>query len=323
MGKFYPEFAGPFSRLLGLLEARPVAVVGHARPRRGLLRLPGRACPGADRAGSRAICVNPDAVPRRLAYAVRGLPFIRTDEALLLPEGTAAVFVDCADHARAGERLAARFPRPAGAIDHHLSNEGFAEISIVDSNSAAACEILAGVFLDAGLEIDAATATALYAGIVTGTGQFRYGSTSQRSFVLAGELVARGASPPRPDTSSSSGNAAGKLQLLRSTPAAAAFLLMGSLSVNSNGPTSTVSIDRRRKSMRMAILSHSWTTTSPSGPTSATRASPRSRRPMASSTVDLASVSAGESPSARPQSSSIPACSAAVMARDYPGRGPA
>jgi phosphoesterase RecJ-like protein len=215
MGKFYPEFAGPFSRLLGLLEARPVAVVGHARPDGDCIGSQAALARVLTARGSRAICVNPDAVPRRLAYAVRGLPFIRTDEALLLPEGTAAVFVDCADHARAGERLAARFPRPAGAIDHHLSNEGFAEVSIVDSNSAAACEILAGVFLDAGLEIDAATATALYAGIVTDTGQFRYGSTSQRSFVLAGELVARGASPSEAGYELFERESAGKLQLLQ------------------------------------------------------------------------------------------------------------
>ena len=62
----------------------------------------------------------------------------------------------------------------------------------------------------------------------------------------------------------------------------------------------------------MAFFSHSWTTTSPSGPTSATRASPRSSRSMASSTVARASVSAGDSSPARSQSSSILACRSVI-----------
>jgi phosphoesterase RecJ-like protein len=141
--------------------------------------------------------------------------FMRTDEALLLPADAAAVFVDCADHARAGERIKARFPAPEGAIDHHLSNAGYAKVNIVDSRSAAACEMLAGLFIDAGLAIDAATATALFAGILTDTGQFRYNSTSQRSFELAGELVSRGASPTQAGYELYERESPGKLRLLQ------------------------------------------------------------------------------------------------------------
>ena len=100
-----------------------------------------------------------------------------------------------ADHARAGERLKAKFSSPIAAIDHHLSNVGFAATNLVDSASAATCEILAGVFFDNGLAVDAQTAQALYAGILTDTGQFRFNATSRRCFLLAGELVARGAQP--------------------------------------------------------------------------------------------------------------------------------
>jgi phosphoesterase RecJ-like protein len=213
--RFYPAFSAAFSRLLGLVAGKPVAVVGHARPdgdcigsQVGLARI-------LAARGSTVVCVNADAVPRRLEYVARGMKFIRTDEALLLPEDTLAVFTDCADHARAGERLKARFPNPAGAIDHHLSNLGFAAVNIVDSNSAAACEMLAGLFIDAGLAIDAATATALFAGILTDTGQFRYNSTSQRSFDLAGELVARGASPAEAGYELYERESPGKLRLLQ------------------------------------------------------------------------------------------------------------
>ncbi len=215
MAKYFPEFSESFPRLLSSLRGRSVAVVGHARPDGD--------CIGSQVAlarvlillGSPAVCVNPDPVPRRLAYFTKGVTFLGTDQALLLPEDTASVFVDCADHSRAGERLKLRFPKPQGTVDHHLSNGGFAEVNIVDSGSAAACEILAGVFLDAGITIDTDTATALYAGIVTDTGQFRYSSTSQRCFMLAGELVSRGASPAQAGFELFERESAGKLRLLQ------------------------------------------------------------------------------------------------------------
>lgn len=213
--KFYPELSAAFGRLLQELRGRKIAVVGHARPDGD--------CIGAQVALARVlavkgfdvICVNADAVPRRLAFLVTGMKFFRTDEVLQSPEDRAAIFVDCADHARAGERLKARYPAPVAAIDHHLSNVGFARDNLLDSASAATCEILAGVFFDNGLEVDAQAAQALFTGILTDTGQFRFNSTSRRSFVLAGELVARGANPTEAGFELYERETEGKLKLLQ------------------------------------------------------------------------------------------------------------
>jgi phosphoesterase RecJ-like protein len=215
MGKYYPDFSDAFAGLMNAVAGRSVAVIGHSRPDGDCIGSQVALARILSARGPAAVCVNPDPVPRRLAFVARGMKFIRTDEAILLPEDTVAIFVDCADHARAGERLKARFPRPEGCIDHHLSNSGYAAVNIVDDRSAAACEILAGLFIDAGLPIDAGTAMALFTGIVTDTGQFRYNSTSQRSFDLAGELVARGASPPEAGYELYERESAGKLRLLQ------------------------------------------------------------------------------------------------------------
>jgi phosphoesterase RecJ-like protein len=236
MARFYPEFADAFARLLADVAGRTVAVIGHARPDGDCIGSQVALARVLAARGCAAICVNADAVPRRLAYVARGTRFIRTDEALLLPSDAAAVFVDCADHARAGERLKVRFPRPAGSIDHHLSNGGFAAINIVDSGSAAACEMLAGLFIDAGLAIDAATAAALFAGIITDTGQFRYNSTSQRSFVLAGELVARGASPSEAGYELFERESAGKLRLLQNFLASLEMEIGGRVCIGTLAP---------------------------------------------------------------------------------------
>src|SRR6185295_352925 len=165
--------------------------------------------------GHDVICVNADPVPRRLLFLVKGLNFLRTDDVLVTTEDRAALFVDCADHGRPGERLKIRYPTPIAVVDHHLSNVGFAEFNLVDRASAATCEILAGVFLDNGLTVDAQSAQALFAGILTDTGQFRYEATSRRCFLLAGELLARGARPAEAGYELYERETLGKLRLLQ------------------------------------------------------------------------------------------------------------
>ena len=215
MERFFPQLGRSFARLLASLEGDKVAVIGHARPDGD--------CIGAQVAlarvlrtrGIEVVCINPDPVPRRLQFLTPEETFWTTDEALRRLDGHQAVFVDCADHSRAGERLRQRLAHPAGNIDHHLSNIGFAAVNLVDSAAAATCEILAGAIFDAGLPVDARTAQALYTGILTDTGQFRFNSTSRRCFVLAGELVVRGASPPDAGFELYERESLGKLKLLQ------------------------------------------------------------------------------------------------------------
>ncbi len=212
---YFPELAGAFERLLKAAAGRKIAVVGHARPDGD--------CIGSQVALSRmlaaqgldVVCVNSDRVPRRLQFLAGGTTFLRPEQLVKQSEERAAIFVDCADQARGGERLKGFFPKPLGNIDHHLSNPNYAEINLVDSGAAATCEILAGVFLDKGLSPDAGAAQALYAGILTDTGQFRFPSTSRRCFLLASELLARGADPAVAAFELYERESSGKLQLLQ------------------------------------------------------------------------------------------------------------
>ena len=214
MNKFYPAFTADFARLLGRLQGRKVAVVGHARPDGDCIGSQAGLAHVLRAAGHDVMCTNGDAVPRRLEFLVPGMPFRPADAVLQDPTDYAAVFVDCADQGRVGERLRGRFPRPLANVDHHLSNAGYAEINLVDSGSAATCEMLAGLALDAGLKIDAAAAQALYTGIVTDTGQFRFASTSRRTFLLAAEMMACGARPPQVGLELYERESIGKLELL-------------------------------------------------------------------------------------------------------------
>ena len=198
-----------------MIAGRTVAVVGHARPDGDCIGSQVALAHALSALGHEVVCVNADPVPRRLEFLARGIPFQRTDEAVAGAESRVAIFVDCADPARGGEQIKARFPNPVGVIDHHISNARYGAVNVIDTQAAATCEILAGVFLDAGVPIDPRMAQALYTGILTDTGQFRFNATSQRCFVLAGELVARGASPSEVGYQIYERETAGKMQLLQ------------------------------------------------------------------------------------------------------------
>lgn len=196
MSAFFPQFSESFGALLEEVKDRRVAVIGHGRPDGdcigsqlaliGLLR----------ETGADAIAVNADSVPRALRFLTNGqLSVEGIDE--IMDDGCPLVYVDCADEFRVGPKTALRLENRErlGNLDHHISNTNFAQRNIVDVESAATCEIIAGLAYDFRIPISQQVAQALYVGIMTDTGQFGYAATSSRVFELCSRLVEDGASP--------------------------------------------------------------------------------------------------------------------------------
>jgi bifunctional oligoribonuclease and PAP phosphatase NrnA len=209
----YPRFAARFAVLLSELRGKKVVVIGHQRPDADCIGSQVALCRLLRSQGIDAVCMNPDKVPRRIKFLLGDTPFFQRDD---LPTGDrVAVFTDCADHARAGDKIREMYPAPMACFDHHISNQGFARFDFVDTASSAAAEVLTGLILDADLPIDRVTAQALYTGIMTDTGQFRFASTSERVFRLCAELVARGAAPALAGQELYERESFGKLKLLQ------------------------------------------------------------------------------------------------------------
>ena len=84
-------------------------------------------------------------------------------------------------------------------IDHHLDPEPFADFEFSDTSAAATAEIVFDIIKESGnLQlIDSRIANCLYAGIMTDTGGFRHSNTSQRSHLVAADLMSLGADVPR------------------------------------------------------------------------------------------------------------------------------
>ena len=194
---YFPSHSPIFRELLnGLVESGsgPIAVLGHMRPDGDCIGSQVALARVLRAIGLDAVAVNQDPVPRLLAEFVGDTPWRRALDYSPAPDAT-AICVDCADHIRIGPRLGELFPKPFIVVDHHVSNKGFAEHNFVLAETAATAEVLAGFFFDTDLPVDAVTAQALYLGIATDTGQFRYPSTSPRVFRLCAQLMAGGADP--------------------------------------------------------------------------------------------------------------------------------
>ena len=75
-------------------------------------------------------------------------------------------------------------------VDHHVSNDGFADENLIVPDASSACEVLTGL-LDMDC-ISKAAAEALYTGIICDSGVFKYSSTSHHTMDIAGRLMEKG-----------------------------------------------------------------------------------------------------------------------------------
>ncbi len=80
-------------------------------------------------------------------------------------------------------------------IDHHISNQHFADWEYIRPDFAAAGEILTDLFLAWNVPIDAAWADALYLAIATDSGFFKFSNTTGHTLRIAAALVDAGARP--------------------------------------------------------------------------------------------------------------------------------
>lgn len=80
-------------------------------------------------------------------------------------------------------------------IDHHISNQHFADWEYIRPDFAATGEILTDLFLAWNVPIDAAWADALYLAIATDSGFFKFSNTTGHTLRMAAALVDAGARP--------------------------------------------------------------------------------------------------------------------------------
>lgn len=114
-----------------------------------------------------------------------------------LPEANTFLALDCGAGDRLGEleALARKSPTLIN-VDHHPGNDDFGTINVVVPTASSTAELVAGLLMDLGVEMDGDIATCLYTGIVTDTGRFSYSNSSPETLRLAADLLSYGVSAP-------------------------------------------------------------------------------------------------------------------------------
>jgi phosphoesterase RecJ-like protein len=78
---------------------------------------------------------------------------------------------------------------PLIVIDHHVTNNGFGDLSIVEKNSSSTGEIIYKILKSLGIEINKNIAKAIYVAIASDTGCFMYSNTGVETFLITSELM--------------------------------------------------------------------------------------------------------------------------------------
>jgi phosphoesterase RecJ-like protein len=137
--------------------------------------------------GAAAIFCHAEEVPNYLKW------LLPDDAFRELPPGHDLLVVDTSRADRTG------VPIPeSGArlnLDHHEDNPLYGEFNLVNPRAAASAEIVADLYTELHIPIDKVAAEALYAGIRTDTGDFRFRNISPRAHELVADLLRAGVVP--------------------------------------------------------------------------------------------------------------------------------
>jgi len=144
--------------------------------------------------GKKAVIYNQDETPQQYRF----LPGAQNIVNELGDTGQydVGVVLDCSNLERVGEKSAQiEKIKTLINIDHHISNGGFCQLSMLDGQASSTGELLCRLMREMRCKMTKDICTNLYAAIITDTGGFRYSSTHQDTLRAAGDLVENGANP--------------------------------------------------------------------------------------------------------------------------------
>ncbi len=102
-------------------------------------------------------------------------------------QGALAIVLDCGSSWLISDE---RYKTAAKTVrfDHHIFSEKIADFEVVDTSYESCCGLVTEFALESGLRLSPASAKALFTGMVTDSGRFRYDSTTANTFRLASAL---------------------------------------------------------------------------------------------------------------------------------------
>lgn len=136
---------------------------------------------GLKQLGKLAEVICPEVIPSKYGYFLCETDHINRENAVV-------VAVDVAD-----KRLLGALEQEFGelvdlCIDHHVSNVRYAKALYLDADASATCEIIYELLCALKVKFNDTIAKALYTGISTDTGCFKYSCVTARTHIIAAKL---------------------------------------------------------------------------------------------------------------------------------------
>ncbi|MGD2024295.1 MAG: bifunctional oligoribonuclease/PAP phosphatase NrnA, partial [Desulfobacterales bacterium] len=148
-----------------------------------------------------------------------------------------AIVLDCGDIIRVGEESSVVDQIPIVInIDHHVSNTGFGDIQLIDTDACATAEIVYRLIKALKISFDKAIATAIYLGILTDTGSFRFSNTNPAAFAISKALIDIGVEPHTVAQRVFGTYSLGRIKLLN--------MALNSIEISENGKLSLMTVSR-------------------------------------------------------------------------------
>lgn len=142
--------------------------------------------------GAEAVFCHREGVPNYLGWLLPDEPLTE------LPEDHDLLVVDTSRADRVGVDHAEDNPVRLN-LDHHEDNPLYGEYNIVDGKAAASAEIVAKLYNELNVPLEGKPAEAIYTGISTDTGGFRFRNVSPAAHELVADLLRAGVVPAEVD----------------------------------------------------------------------------------------------------------------------------
>ncbi len=106
-------------------------------------------------------------------------------------QGALAIVLDSgAEHLISDDRY--KLAEATARFDHHLFVSQIADFEAVHTEFESCCGLIADFALAVGLKLNKPSAAALYTGMITDSGRFRFDSTTPKTFLIASKLLEQG-----------------------------------------------------------------------------------------------------------------------------------
>jgi bifunctional oligoribonuclease and PAP phosphatase NrnA len=148
-----------------------------------------------------------------------------------------AVILDCSNLDRIGKAVSAVKQIPLIVnIDHHITNTRFGHVQLIDTSACATSEIVYWLIKQMDIPLDKFIATAIYTGILTDTGSFRFSNTNRAAFAICQEMLDLGVDPYDISQRVYGTYSLGRIKLLN--------LALDSIEISNNGKLSIMTLTR-------------------------------------------------------------------------------